>query len=56
MENLVIYVGHNNIDSGNSGFETANILMDSESGIKKELPPLKVALCRILPVKSGLFW
>ena len=31
IENLIIHVGHNNIDSGNSGFETASILMESAS-------------------------
>ena len=52
IENLIIHVGHNNIDSGNSGFETASILMESASEIVKKLSPLKVALCKIPPVED----
>ena len=55
IENLIIHAGHNNIDSGNSGFETANILMETASEIIKKLSPLKVALCKIPPVKDGFF-
>ena len=33
IEILIIYVGHNNTDSGNSGFETANISIESASEI-----------------------
>ena len=55
IENLIIHVGHNNIDSGNSGFETASILMESASEIIKKLSPLKIALCKIPPVKDGFF-
>ena len=42
--NLIIHAGHNNIDSGNSGFETTSILMETASEIIKKLSPLKVAL------------
>ena len=37
IENLIIHEGHNNIDSGNSSFGTANIVMESASEIKKNL-------------------
>ena len=56
IENLIIHAGHNNIDSGKSGFETASILMETASEIIKKLSPLKVALCKIPPVKDGFFW
>ena len=36
IENLNLHVGHNNIGSGNSGFETDSILMESELEIKKK--------------------
>ena len=52
---LIIHAGHNNIDSGKSGFETASILMETASEIIKKLSPLKVALCKIPPVKDGFF-
>ena len=53
IENLIIHVGHNNIDSGNSGFETATILMETASEIIQKPSSLKVALCKIPPVKDG---
>ena len=55
IENLIIHVGNNNTDSGNSGFETASIVMESASEIITKLSPLKVALCKIPPVKEGFF-
>ena len=55
IENPIIHAGHNNIDSGNSGFETASILMETASEIIKKLSPLKVRLCKIPPVKDGFF-
>ena len=56
IENLVIHAGHNKIDSGNSGFETASILMEIASEILKKLSRLKVALCEIPPVKDSFLF
>ena len=50
IENLI-----NNIDSGNSDFETASILTETASENIQKLSPLKVALCKIPPVKGGFF-
>ena len=55
IENLIMHAGHSNIDSGISGFETTSILMETASEIIKKLSPLKVALCKIPPVKDGFF-
>ena len=55
IENLIIHVGHNKIDSGYSGFETASFLMENVSEIIKKLSQLKVALGKIPPVKDGFF-
>ena len=55
IENLIIHVGHNNINSGNTGFETVSILMETASEIIKKLSPLKVALYKIPLVKDGFF-
>ena len=52
IENPIIHVGQNKIDSGNGGFETASILMESASEMIKKLSPLKVAHCKIPPVKD----
>ena len=43
------------VDSGNSGIETASILMANASEIIKKLSPLKVELCKIPPVKDSFF-
>ena len=54
-EILIIHIGHNNIDSGNSGFEAASILKETASEIIKKQSSLKVALCKIPLVKDGFF-
>ena len=53
IENLIIHALHKNMDSGNSGFETASNLMETASKIVKRLSPLKDALCKIPPVEDG---
>ena len=55
IEKFIIDAGHNNIDSGNSGFETASILMETASEIINKFLPLEVALCKIPPAKEGFF-
>ena len=52
IENLNIHVGHNQLDLGNSDFETARILMESASKTIKKLSPLNVAHVKILPVRD----
>ena len=55
IENLIIHAGHNNINSGNTGFVTVSILMETASEIIKKISPLTVALYKIPLVKDGFF-
>ena len=55
VETLIIHAGHNNIDSGETGKKAADTLMESAASIIRKLSPLKVAICKLPPVKDGFF-
>ena len=54
-ETLIVHVGHNSIDKGISGQETATQLKETVDKFMQKFKPHRVAICKIGPVKDGCY-
>ena len=54
-ETLVLHAGHNSIDKGLSGQDSAMQMKDTVDKCMKMLKPHRVAACKISPVKDGCY-